>query len=69
MSSKNQKIITEKTSQETTEQPTGRKRGGYGGDQSNRESRELEYQRELEEIKRKLPEELREYAEVFCQRK
>jgi hypothetical protein len=55
------------TSQKTTKQPTGRKRGGYGGDQSDRKAKELEYQRELEETRKKLPEELKDYAEVFCQ--
>jgi hypothetical protein len=63
----NVKKMSTKTSHEKNEDPTGRKRGGYGGDQVNHEERK--YQQELQETRMKLPDELKEYAEVFCQRK
>jgi len=42
-----------------------RTRGGYGGDQTRIEKSKR--QQEIAEIEQKLPEELKEYAEVFCQ--
>jgi hypothetical protein len=52
--------------------PTGRKRGGYGGDEAppRKEQilKEAKYQQELKETREKLPDELKDYAEVFCQR-
>ena len=62
----------EKPSQDNTK-PTGfGKRGGYGGDQvirtKEQKAKEEKYQKELKETRDKLPEELKEYAEVFCQK-
>jgi hypothetical protein len=43
---------------------TGPKRGGYGGDQAP--AKKTKYQKELSEIREELPEEIKEFAEVFC---
>jgi len=62
-----------KTSHEQEARPTGRKRGGYGGDETPPKKEQIlkeeKYQQELKETREKLPEQLKEYAEVFCQRK
>jgi hypothetical protein len=54
--------------------PTGfGKRGGYGGDQFKKTKEQAEeearYQKELTEVRDKLPQELKEYADVFCKKK
>jgi hypothetical protein len=48
--------------------PSEGRRGGYGGDQSSPKTKGTEYQRRLKETQDKLPEELKDYAEVFCQK-
>jgi hypothetical protein len=62
-----------KASQEMKANTEGRKRGGYGGDETlpKREQilKEKEYQNRLKETRDKLPEKLKDYADVFCQRK
>jgi hypothetical protein len=44
--------------------PTQGRRGGYGGDATNKR---IEYLKRLQETKDKLPKEIKDYAEVFCQ--
>jgi hypothetical protein len=65
-SSKNLKKASQKESEQAPDQ---RKRGGYGGDQTDEKARERDYQQRLKETREKLPDELKDYAEVFCQRK
>jgi hypothetical protein len=49
--------------------PTEGRRGGYGGDQACKEkSKETDYQQRLADTRDKLPDEIKDYAEVFCQK-
>ena len=72
LSTKKAKKASTKTSQEARATPTGGKRGGYGGDEvppkEEQILKEAKYQQELKETREKLPDELKDYAEVFCQR-
>jgi hypothetical protein len=64
--------IAKKVNTET--EPTQRQRGGYdvtgvSERKLKEQAMEDEYQQRLQETKDKLPDELKEYAEVFCQKK
>ena len=63
---KSEKKDSEKTS--LSEENRRGPRGGYGGDQAMKNTKEKKYQQELKETREKLPDELKEYAEVFCQK-
>jgi hypothetical protein len=48
--------------------PTEGRRGGYGGDQTcKKKLKEKIFQQRLEETREGLPDEVKEYADVFCQ--
>jgi hypothetical protein len=58
---------------DTRVEPTKGRRGGYDTtgmvkDKAEERSNEEDYQRRLQETRDKLPEELKDYAEVFCQK-
>jgi Retrotransposon gag protein len=44
-----------------------RVRGGYGGDQAQPRKTSEEFRKELETIKEKLPEQVKDFADIFCQ--
>ena len=55
---------------DTRMEPTEGRRGGYDTTGvPKEEAQEEDYQNRLKETKKRLPEELQDYAEVFCQRK
>jgi hypothetical protein len=64
---KKAKKVTEKT--EETEGITEKGRGGYNGKINLTNAEEKEFQQRLNETREALPVEIREFAEVFCQRK
>jgi len=65
---KNKNEDSNKTSHRNNEKVERGSRGGYGGDQVLKDTKEEKYQQELRETREKLPDELKKYAEVFCQK-